>query len=168
MFCFIVDMAYLRRQNKVMDKYKVIYMDVEALGMVDMTYGGVVSLKPDKDVIKAIEDANPVCVLLVCNTPVEDTEELDTLMAMSVDAVKRRCKVACFGCYAIDGADEDKSLPNPFMKKAFEKGIANAGVKLEEQDNLVVGDELLKEFAENCGIENYMTVEQFKSKGHAV
>lgn len=145
-----------------MGKCKVIYMDVEALGMVDMTYGGVVSLKPDKNIVKAIAASNPVCVLLVCNTPVKDTEELDTLMAMSVDAVKRRCKMACFGYYAIDGVDENKSLPNPFIKETFEKGIANAGVKVEEQDNMVVGGELFREFAENCGIREYMTVEQFK------
>lgn len=164
----MVNKAYLRGQNKVMSKYKVIYMDVEALGMVDMTNGSVVSLKPDGDIIKAIMNANPVCVLLVCNTPVKDTEELDTLMAMSVDAVKRRCKVACFGCYAIDNVDENKSLPNPFIKETFEKGIVNAGVKIEEQDNVVVGGDLFKEFAENCGIENYMTVEQFKSKDYEV
>lgn len=163
-----MDKAYLRGQNKVMSKYKVVYMDVEALGMVNMTYGSVVSLKPDGDIVKAIMDANPVCVLLVCNTPIKDTEELDTLMAMSVDAVKRRCKVACFGCYAVDGVDENKSLPNPFIKETFEKGIVNAGVKIEEQDDVVVGGDLFKEFAENCGIENYMTVEQFKSKDHAI
>lgn len=137
-------------------------MDVEAVGMADMTYGGVVSLKPDKDIVKAIMAANPVCVLLVCNTPVKDTEELDTLMAMSVDAVKRKCKTACFGCYAIDGVDENKSLPNTFIKEIFEEGIADAGVKVEDQDNMVVGGELFRKFADNCGIQEYMTVEQFK------
>lgn len=119
-------------------------------------------MKPDRNIIKAITASNPVCVLLVCNTSVKDTEELDTLMAMSVDTVKRKCKIACFGCYAIDGVDENKSLPNPFIKETFEKGIANAGVKVEEQDNMVVGGELFREFAGNCGIQEYMTVEQFK------
>lgn len=134
--------------------------------MVDMTYGGVVSLKPDKDVVKAIEAANPVCVLLICNTPVKDTEALDTLMAMSVDAVKRRCKIACFGCYAIDGVDKNKSLPSTFIKETFEKGIAGAGVKIEDQDNMVIGGELFREFAGNCGIREYMTIEQFKEAGN--
>lgn len=137
-------------------------MDVEAVGMADMNYGGVVSLKPDVDTIKAIMAANPVCVILICNTPIKDTEELDTLMAMSVDAVKRKCKIACFGCYAIDGVDESKSLPNTFIKEIFEEGIADAGVKVEDQDNMVVGGELFREFAENCGIHEYMTTEQFK------
>lgn len=145
-----------------MNKCKVIYMDVEAVGMADMNYGGVVSLKPDRDILKAIMAANPVCVLLICNTPIKDTEELDTLMAMSVDAVKRKCKIACFGCYAIDGVDESKSLPNPFIKEIFEEGIADAGVKIEDQDNMVVGGELFREFADNCGIQEYMTTEQFK------
>ena len=145
-----------------MNKCKVIYMDVEVVGIADMINGSVRSLKADANVLNAIMAANPVCVVLICNTPVKDTEVLDTLMAMSVDAVKRRCRIACFGCYAIDGVDKNKSLPNPFIKETFEKGIAGAGVKIEDQDNMVVGGELFREFAGNCGIQEYMTIEQFK------
>lgn len=130
--------------------------------MADMVNGSVKSLKADPDMLKAIMAANPVCVILICNTPIKDTEGLDTLMAMSVDAVKRKCDIACFGCYAIDGVDESKSLPNSFIKEIFEEGIVDAGVKVEDQDNMVVGWELFREFAENCGIREYMTTEQFK------